>query len=81
MMTVTSTAQWEASCLVNDAFGTTSWLFQDVTSHSLFFTGLYVSATFCVSFHAGSSFITHKSVSALLPFPVLKLLLMQGKPF
>jgi hypothetical protein len=27
-----------------------------VTSHSLFFTVLCVSATFCVSFHAGSSF-------------------------
>jgi hypothetical protein len=26
-----------------------------VTSHSLFFTELCVSATFCVSFHAGSS--------------------------
>jgi hypothetical protein len=25
------TEQWETSCLVNDAFGTTSWLFQDVS--------------------------------------------------
>jgi hypothetical protein len=29
--TATSTEQWETSCLVNDAFGTTSWLFQDVS--------------------------------------------------
>jgi hypothetical protein len=57
VLTATSTEQWETSCLVNDAFGTTSWLFQDeVMSHSLFFTELCVSATFCVSFHAGSSF-------------------------
>jgi hypothetical protein len=28
-----------------------------VTSHSLFFTELCVSATFCVSFHAGSSLL------------------------
>jgi hypothetical protein len=27
---MTATEQWETSCLVNDAFGTTSWLFQDV---------------------------------------------------
>jgi hypothetical protein len=27
VMTATSTEQWETSCLVNDAFGTTSWLF------------------------------------------------------
>jgi hypothetical protein len=27
----TSTEQWETSCIVNDAFGTTSWLFQDVS--------------------------------------------------
>jgi hypothetical protein len=26
-----ATEQWETSCLVNDAFGTTSWLFQDVS--------------------------------------------------
>jgi hypothetical protein len=31
VMTATSTEQWETSCLVNDAFGTTSWLFQDVS--------------------------------------------------
>jgi hypothetical protein len=30
VMTRTSTEQWESSCLVNDAFGKTSWLFQDV---------------------------------------------------
>jgi hypothetical protein len=30
VMTATSTEQWETSCLVNDTFGTTSWLFQDV---------------------------------------------------
>jgi hypothetical protein len=34
VMTATSTEQWETSssffCLVNDAFGTTSWLFPDV---------------------------------------------------
>jgi hypothetical protein len=30
VMTTTSTEQWETSCLVNDALGTTSWLFQDV---------------------------------------------------
>jgi hypothetical protein len=31
VLTATSTEQWETSCLVNDAFGTTSWLFQDVS--------------------------------------------------
>jgi hypothetical protein len=31
VMTATSTEQWETSCLVNDAFGTTLWLFQDVS--------------------------------------------------
>jgi hypothetical protein len=31
VMTATSTEQWKKSCLVNDAFGTTSWLFQDVS--------------------------------------------------
>jgi hypothetical protein len=31
VMTATSTEQWETSCLVNDAFGMTSWLFQDVS--------------------------------------------------
>jgi hypothetical protein len=55
VMTATSTEQRETSCLVNDAFGTTSWLFHDVTSHSLFFTELCIRATFCVCFHAGSS--------------------------
>jgi hypothetical protein len=30
-MTATSTEQWETSCLVNDAFGTTAWLLQDVS--------------------------------------------------
>jgi hypothetical protein len=32
VMTATSTEQWETSYLVNDAFGTTSWLFQDVSN-------------------------------------------------
>jgi hypothetical protein len=31
VMTATSTEQWETSCLVHDAIGTTSWLFQDVS--------------------------------------------------
>jgi peroxiredoxin len=31
VMTATSTEQWETSCLVNDAFVTTTWLFQDVS--------------------------------------------------
>jgi hypothetical protein len=31
VMASPSTEQWETSCLVNDAFGTTSWLFQDVS--------------------------------------------------
>jgi hypothetical protein len=31
VMTATSTEQWDTSCLVYDAFGTTSWLFQDVS--------------------------------------------------
>jgi hypothetical protein len=31
VMTATSTEQWATSCLVNDAFGTTSWLLQDVS--------------------------------------------------
>jgi hypothetical protein len=29
-----STEQWETSCLVNDAFGMTSWPFQDVSCFS-----------------------------------------------
>jgi hypothetical protein len=33
-----TTEHWETSCLVNDAFGTTLCLFQDVMSHSLFFS-------------------------------------------
>jgi hypothetical protein len=53
---MTSTEQWETSCLVNDAFGTTSWLFQDVSDITfIVFTELCVSATFCVSFHSSSS--------------------------
>jgi hypothetical protein len=51
---MTSTEQWETSCLVNDAFGTTSWLFQDVSDVTIIVFHR-VSATFCVSFHAGSS--------------------------
>jgi hypothetical protein len=31
VMTATSTEQWETSCLVNNAFGTTSWLFLDIS--------------------------------------------------
>jgi hypothetical protein len=31
VLTATSTEHWETSCLVNDAFGTMSWLSQDVS--------------------------------------------------
>jgi hypothetical protein len=31
VITATTTEQCETSCLVNDAFGTTSWFFQDVS--------------------------------------------------
>jgi hypothetical protein len=57
VMTATPTEQWETSSLVNDAFGTTSCLFQDVSDVTfIVFTELCVSATFCVnSLHAGSS--------------------------
>jgi hypothetical protein len=36
VMTASSTEQWEASCLVNDASGTTSSFFQDVTPFIVF---------------------------------------------
>jgi hypothetical protein len=41
--------------------------FQDVTSHSLFFTELCAGATFCVSFHAGSS-CALQNHTGLFPF-------------
>jgi hypothetical protein len=53
-MRATSTEQWETSCLVNDAFGTTSWLFQDVSD-----------VTFIV-FHR---VVFLRTVSVLVPIP------------
>jgi hypothetical protein len=55
-LVMTATEQWEMSCLVNDAFGTTSWLFKDVSDVTfIVFHQVCVSATFCISFHTDSS--------------------------